>query len=291
MKAGKAFRNQQTLLFLSPWILTFTVFWLYPLVFSLGVSFCDFDVFHTDAVRFTGLENFTRLWSDERFMQSFRNTLFFVVGTTPVTTLLALALALLISSLRKGEQILRSAFFLPSIISIVVIATIFKSFYAPDGLMNAIVGLFGFHEHAWLVELQWAMPAIMAMDIWASVGYYMVLFLAALKAVPVQIYEAAEVDGATEWQKFWFVTLPQIRYMTLFVIVINTIRSWQVFPEIFTLTRGGPLGTTDTMVHRLYETAFRYHEMGYASAMAWVLFAIVLILSIVQMKILEEKNQ
>jgi len=145
-------------------------------------------------------------------------------------------------------------------------------------------------RHSWLVETAWAMPAIMAMDIWSSVGYYMVLFLAALKSVPAQLYEAAEVDGAGEWAQFRHITLPQIRGMALFIIVINTIRSWQVFPEIFTLTRGGPLGTTDTLVHRVYETAFRYHEMGYASAMAWVLFAVIMGLSLLQMRVLQEKN-
>lgn len=278
------------LLLLLPWILTFLVFWLYPLAFSFLLSFCDYDVFHEGAFRWTGLDNFTRLFGDSRFHQAFGNTLFFVLGTTPVTTVLALALALLIERMRAFQTLFRSAFFLPSIISIVVIATIFKSFYAPDGVLNEICAFVGIAPHAWLIETAWAMPAIMAMDIWSSVGYYMVLFLAALKSVPAQLYEAAEVDGAGEWAQFRHITLPQIRGMALFIIVINTIRSWQVFPEIFTLTRGGPLGTTDTLVHRVYEAAFRYHEMGYASAMAWVLFAVIMGLSLIQMRILREKS-
>ncbi|HEY9070334.1 MAG TPA: sugar ABC transporter permease [Candidatus Ozemobacteraceae bacterium] len=279
------------LLFLAPWILTFLVFWLYPLVFSFLLSFCDYDVFHAGAFRWTGFDNFSRLLADARFRQAFGNTLFFVLGTTPVTTVLALALALLIERVRVLQGLFRSAFFLPSIISMVVIATIFKSFYAPDGLLNAICSVIGLSRHAWLIEPVWALPVIMAMDIWSSVGYYMVLFLAALKSVPPQLYEAAEVDGAGEWAQFRHITLPQIRGMALFIIVINTIRSWQVFPEIFTLTRGGPLGTTDTLVHRVYEAAFRYHEMGYASAMAWVLFAVIMALSLLQMRILQEKSR
>ena len=175
---------------------------------------------------------------------------------------------------------------MPSIISLVVIAAIFKSFYAPDGLVNEVAAAFGISRRSWLVEPAYALPAIMAMNIWASVGYYLVLFLAALKAIPLQLYEAAEIDGAGEWQKFRWVTLPQLRPMIMFVVVINTIRGWQVFPEVFTLTRGGPLGTTDTLVFRLYETAFRFHEMGYASAMGYVLFFIVLGLSAVQMRFL-----
>ena len=277
-------------LFLAPWVVTFIVFWLYPLVFSFILSLSDYDVFHPAVFRYVGLENYLRLFNDPRFLQCFRNTLFFVIGTTPVITVISLALALLIQRLPKGESFFRSAFFLPSIISLVVISTIFKSFYSPTGSLNQLLACVGISGPAWLVEPKLALPAIMAMDIWASVGYYLVLFLAALKAVPMQLYEAADVDGATDCQKFLHITLPQIRYMILFVVVINTIRSWQVFPEIFTLTRGGPLGTTDTMVHRLYETAFRYQEMGYASAMAYVLFAIILVLSLIQMKVLGERK-
>lgn len=284
-------RPLYALLFLSPWLLTFLVFWLYPLAFSFLLSFCDYDVFRAGAFRWTGLDNVARLFSDTRFRQAFGNTLFFVLGTTPVTTLLALVLALLVERVRSLQNLFRSAFFLPSIISMVVIATIFKSFYAPDGFLNAVMAFAGFQKHAWLVETAWAMPAIMAMDVWSSVGYYMVLFLAALKSVPSHLYEAAEVDGAGEWAQFRHITLPQIRGMILFVIVINIIRGWQVFPEIFTLTRGGPLGTTDTLVHRVYEAAFRYHEMGYASAMAWVLFAVIMAMSLVQMRILREKHR
>lgn len=133
------------------------------------------------------------------------------------------------------------------------------------------------------------MPAIMMMNIWAYTGYYMVLYLAALTAVPKQLYEAAEVDGADEWQQFWYITLPQIRYMTVFIVVINTIRSWQVFPEVFTLTQGGPVGTTDTLVHHLYDTAFRFHEMGYASAMSFVLLGIIVIFAFLQMWVLQKR--
>ncbi|MBF0410459.1 MAG: sugar ABC transporter permease [Candidatus Riflebacteria bacterium] len=273
-----------------PWAVTFIFFWLYPLVFSFFLSFCDYDVFHSENWRFVGLENFSRLFSDAKFAQSFGNTVFFVAGTTPVITLLALLLALLINELKKFEEFFRSAFFLPSIISIVVISTIFKYFYSPHGFLNQMMVFFGFPEQSWLVDPALAMPSIMVMDIWSSIGYYLVLFLAALKSIPVQYFEAAKVDGANSIQTFRHITLPSIKPMILFVLIINTIRAWQVFPEIFTLTRGGPLGTTDTIVHRLYETAFRFHEMGYASAMAYVLFAVIMVLSLIQIKLLGEKD-
>lgn len=290
-KPGPIRRDQKTLIFLLPWLITFAVFWFYPLVFSLILSFCDYDVFHPAVFRFVGLSNYLRLFADSEFLMAFRNTLFFVVGTTPVTTVLALALALMINSVAKGSQIFRSVFFLPSIISIVVTATIFKSIYAPVGLLNRILEFFSLPGQAWLVEKGLALPAIMVMNIWAFTGYYMVLYLAALKAVPRQYYEAAEVDGATDWQQFRYITLPQIHYMTIFILTVNTIRSWQVFPEIFTLTKGGPVGTTNSLVHQLYESAFRYHEMGYASALSYVLLFIIMAFSIIQMKILSGRKK
>ncbi|RCK78295.1 MAG: Maltose/maltodextrinABC transport system II, permease protein 1 [Candidatus Ozemobacter sibiricus] len=278
------------LVFLLPWLTTFVLFWIYPLLFSLAVSFTDFDILHPEAIRLVGAGNFVRLWHDAEFRRAFVNTVRFVLGTVPTTTLLGLALALLVQQVRIGQRILRSAFFLPSILSMVVVATIFKSFYAPDGAVNAVLGLVGLPGRAWLVEPAWALPAIMALEVWATAGFAMILFLAALQAIPPQLYEAAEVDGASAWQRFRFVTLPMIRPMTLFVVVVTTIRTWQVFPEVFTLTRGGPLGATDTLVHRLYETAFRFHEMGYASAMAWILLLIVLGLSLLQMRLLGERS-
>ncbi len=283
--------HQHRVLFLLPWLLTFAVFWVYPLIYSFLLSFQDFEIFHPENSSMVGFRNFSRLFSDAKFRQAFGNTLFFVVGTTPVVTLLGLCLALLLNSLRVGEGFLRSVFFLPSMISVVVIATIFKFFFSPEGTLNFLTSIFGFSPHGWLVEKDLALPSIMAMDIWSSAGFYMILFLAALKAVPGTLYEAAEIDGADEWGKFRFVTLPRLRSMILFILVMNTIRGWQVFPEIYTLTRGGPLGATDTIVHRLYETAFRYHEMGYASAMAQVLTFVILILSFLQFRVLDRGGE
>jgi len=294
LSAGKASpieQGQRTLLFLSPWLLTFLIFWLYPLVFSLILSFCSYDAFHPALFKFAGLQNYVRLLGDQDFARAFLNTLIFVVATTPVTTALALALALLVNSLKRGSQFFRSVFFLPSIISIVVTATIFKSVYAPVGILNRLLAVVGVPAQAWLVDSQLAMPAIIVMNIWVYTGYYMVLYLAALKAVPGELYEAADVDGASDWQQFFHITLPQIRYMTVFILTVNTIRNWRVFAEIFTLTRGGPVGSTDTLVHHLYETAFRYHEMGYASAMAFVLLVVILVFSVLQMRAMQAVRQ
>lgn len=288
---GPIERAQRYILFLAPWFITFFIFWLYPLLFSVVLSFCEYDVFHPAVFSFSGFKNYMALVEDEVFIQSFFNTLIFVVGTTPVTTALGLALALMINSLKSKSDIFRSVFFLPSIISIVVTATIFKSFYSPVGLLNRFLALFGIQGYGWLVDKSFALPAIMIMDIWAYAGYYMVLYLAALTAVPKSLYDAAEIDGANEWEQFRYITLPQIKYMTVFVMTINTIRSWQVFPEVFTLTSGGPVGSTNTLVHHLYELAFRYHKMGYASAISLVLLLLVFLFSFIQMKILSGKKR
>jgi len=283
--------NRPAGLFLAPWLTVFALFWLYPLAFSLVLSFCDYNVFHPESWRFTGLGNFLRLATDGRFLQSLSNTLFFALGTTPVTTLFGLFLAVLINNQRIGERLFRSAFFLPSILSVVVISTVFKSIYSIDGLLNESCSWVGISPREWLADPHLALFSIMAMDVWAATGYSMVLLLAALKAIPDQVYQAAEVDGATPWQSFRLITFPLLRPMLLFVVILNTIRSWQVFPEIFTMTRGGPLGTTDTMVHHLYETAFRSHEMGYASAMAYLLLTIIFVLSALQMKALRKNTE
>ncbi len=283
-------RSQRPILLLLPWLISFAVFWLYPLAFSLILSFCDYDVFHPDVFRFAGWNNYLRLFADPDFLQSFVNTLIFVIGTAPITAALALILALMVNKTRYGSEYFRSVFFLPSIISIVVIATIFKSFYSPAGGRNMLLEYLGIGARAWLTEKNLALPAIMFMNIWAYTGYYMILYLAALKSVPAQLYEAAQVDGADEWQQFRHITLPNIHYMTVFILTVNSIRNWQIFPEVFTLTRGGPVGSTNTLVHYLYDTAFRYHEMGYASAISYVLLVIVMIFSLVQMRILERKK-
>lgn len=237
------------------------------------------------------MDNYVRIFSDYEFGRSMFNTLIFVVVTTPVSTIFALLLAMLISESGYFENFFRSVFFLPSIISIVVTSTIFKSFYSPVGTFNRILQFIGIEGQGWLVETHLALPSIILINIWAFTGYYMVLFLAALKSVPRSMYEAADIDGANDLQKFIYITVPQIKYMIIFVLVINGSRNWQAFPEIYTLTGGGPLGRTNTLVHHLYQTAFRYHEMGYASALAYVLLFVIVVFSFIQVKIIKGRHK
>jgi multiple sugar transport system permease protein len=281
---ARSSRQRTGILFTTPWLVTFAAFGLFPVLFSLGLSFSRFNPARPGASHFVGAENYAALMSDGTFWQSVGNTAFFAIGTIPFTTGIALALALLLHSRPPAGGFFRTALFVPTVISLVVISLVFRYIYAPSGMLNGFLGWFGIHGKAWLQEPNFALPAIMAMDVWAAVGYYMILMLAGLKAIPQEIYDSASVDGAGWWAKLWHITLPGLRPMLLFVVVINTIRSLQVFVEIVVMTQGGPLNRTLTVVYYLYETAFYKLRMGYGSAIAYALFVILFVVTLVQMR-------
>ncbi|UCF78978.1 MAG: sugar ABC transporter permease [Candidatus Eiseniibacteriota bacterium] len=283
---GRTEKNRSTVVFLSPWLISFGIFWVFPLVFSLVLSFLRFNPLRPDLVQFVGLSNFSKALTDPLFWTSLKNTLVFVGGTVPVTTLIAFFLAVAINQRIPFRSFYRSGFFIPSIISIVVISIIFKQLYAPAGLVNKLVELLGGEGRSWLGDPRTSLLSIMVMDIWASFGYYTILFLAGLQAIPSDLYEAAHIDGGGFWDTLRFITVPMIRPITLFVVVINTIRSFQIFIEIFVMTRGGPLNSTLTSVFYLYDRAFYRFEMGYASAIAYLLFMVIMTFSVLQMKYL-----
>jgi len=275
-----------TLLFLSPWLITLILFWLFPLIYSLYLSFTDYTILNPHP-NFIGLKNYLNLFSDPDFLTALKNTSLFVVGTIPFTTLIALFLALIVNQKIPLKGFFRAGFFLPSITSMVVIALIFTNLYAKDGYLTFLCHLLGIPtpEKGFLFSTSTALPSIMLMDVWVSFGYYLILYVAALQAIPNELYEAAEISGASFWQKFRYVTLPYLRPMTLLIVLINTIRSFQIFIEIFVMTKGGPLNSTLTVVYSVYENGLVRFQMGYASAMAYVLFFIIMIFSLLQMKI------
>jgi multiple sugar transport system permease protein len=283
---GFSHNRRATIVFLLPWLVSFSVFWLLPFVFSLVLSVLNFNPLRPDLTHFVGLSNFTQALRDPLFWTSLRNTFVFVLGTVPVTTVIAFFLAVAINQRIPFRSLYRTGFFIPSIVSIVVISIIFKQLYSPAGLVNKLVELFGAEPRSWLGDPRTALLSIMAMDVWASFGYYTILFLAGLQSIPSELYEAAVIDGSSFWSTLRFVTVPMLRPITLFVVVINTIRSFQIFVEIFVMTRGGPLNGTLTSVFYLYDRAFYRFEMGYASAIGYLLFAVILCFSLVQMKYL-----
>ncbi len=270
--------------FLLPWAAIYAAFFVFPFIFSFVLGFLNYNPLNVAATRFVGLDNFARLFGDDAFKGALRNTLLFVLGTVPLTTVLALAVA----SLMRGRMPLKGAFkaamFLPSILSVVVISLLFKLFYAPGGAMNVALARFGWEGHGWLTDPRTALPAIMAMDVWAAVGYYAIVLDAARTSIPDSLYEAAELEGASAWSQFRYVTFPLLKPAIAFVLVINTIRSFQVFVEVLVMTQGGPLGSTNTLVMYLYDTAFRRLDYGYASVVAYAVFILSGIFSVIAMR-------
>jgi multiple sugar transport system permease protein len=273
-----------TLFLLSPWILSLLVFGIYPFGFSFVMSFYDYSPLNPQGAQFLGLGNYTEALKDPLFWTAMRNTLVFVFGTIPFTTTLALALALALRRAFRGRDFYRAGFFMPTVVSIVVISLVWKGLYSPEGPLTSLVAAAGTKAPKWLLDERTALGSIMAMDVWAASGYYMVIFLAGLQAIPEELYEAAEIEGATPWQRFRHITLPLLKPTFLFVLVVNSVRSLQVFTEVFVMTGGGPLHSTLTGVFYLYEQAFYKFRLGYASAIAYLLFLLTLGLAFVQVR-------
>ena len=277
--------------FTLPWSLTFLFVWLFPLIYALVMGFTDYDLLRPDESKWVGLQNYSSLLSDPGFISAIKNTFIFVLGTIPITTIIALVLALLVNRNFKGRAIFRSAYFLPSITSLVVISLIFTNLYSRGGYIAQLAALVGIKtpEYGFLYDSGTALYSIMAMDVWMSVGYYMLIFLAGLKSIPNELYEVAEMNGAGFFRKLFSITLPLLKPVALFILVINTIKSFQVFVEIFVMTKGK--FDTMTMVYFIYEKGFTTTlQSGYASAAAYILFAIIAIFSFGQFFLLRRKE-
>jgi multiple sugar transport system permease protein len=265
---------------LLPWAVVYAAFYVFPFLFSFTLGFLSYNPLNVQDTSWVGFDNFGRLFGDPRFGRALRNTIFFVVGTVPLTTIGALGIAILLRGRVPGKALFKAGFFLPSIISMVVISLVFKLFYAPNGGMNHALSFLGLGGHGLLTDPRTALPAIMVMDVWAAMGYYAIIFDAAFAGIPRELYEAAELEGAGFRATLRHVTVPMLRPVISFVLVINTIRSFQIFIEVFVMTQGGPLGSTDTLVLYLYEAAFRQLDYGYASAIAYAVFVLSGIFSI-----------
>ena len=270
---------------LAPWVVSFALFGLYPFAFSLFASFTDYSPIRAAGARFVGLENYAHALRDAAFWRSLGNTFTFVIGTIPFTTALALALALAVQPAFRGRTVFRVGLFLPSVVSVVVLSLVFKGLYAPSGSLNGVLRSLGLPAPSWLLDPDTALPAIMAMDVWSASGYYMVIFLAGLQSIPRELYDAARLEGASSWDCLRHITLPLLRPTLLFVLVVNTVRSLQIFAEVFVMTRGGPLHRTTTVVYYLYEQAFYRFDLGYASAVGYLLFLLTLVLAWAQMRL------
>jgi multiple sugar transport system permease protein len=272
-------------LFLAPDLVGTLVFAVVPVLAALALGLFAWDILTPP--RFVGLDNYLRLaFDDPVFRQVLLNTTVYVLGTVPVRTALALLLAIALNQQLRAMSVYRAAFFLPTITSAVAAATVWRWIYEPNfGLLNSLLYAIGVqHPPTWLSSPAWAMPALILLGIWQGLGFQMVIFLAGLQGIPTHLYEAAAIDGAGWWARFRHVTLPLISPTTFFVLIISVIGSYQVFDQAFVLTEGGPGYATTTLVYYIYEYAFQFFKMGYAAAMAWILFAIVFVLTVVQFR-------
>ena len=285
---GNALRRRETLAaygFLLPNLIGFLIFTLLPVVAALLISLTDWNLLQPP--KWVGLQNFATLAQDPLFRKVLGNTAIYVLGTVPVQMILALLVAMALNQRLPGTLFFRAAFFMPVVTSAVAIALVWRWIYNADfGVLNSFLYMLGVSDPPnWLTSTRWALPSVMIMSVWQQIGFSMVLFLAGLQGVPEHLYEAARIDGAGPFQRFLFITVPMLTPTTFFVFVINIINSFQVFDQAFIMTGGGPANATNTIVYNIYQNAFQFFKMGYAAAMAWVLFAIIFIVTVVQFRL------
>lgn len=270
--------------FLLPNLVGFAIFTFFPVIAALVISMTDWDLLQ--APKWVGLENYRTLFTDPLFGQVLKNTALYVLGTVPLQMLLALLVALALNQRIPGQLFFRTAYFMPVVASTVAVALVWRWIFNYDfGLLNSFLYMIGIQDPPnWLGSTRWALISIIIMSVWQQVGYSMVLFLAGLQGVPQQLYEAAEIDGAGSWGRFFFITLPLLSPTTFFILIIGIINSFQVFDQALIMTQGGPANATNTIVYHIYRNAFQFFKMGYASAMAWVLFAIIFVVTLLQFR-------
>ncbi len=277
-------------LFLFPFMLLFVVFRAGPVLAALVLSFTDYNVLAPPA--WVGTDNYANILfgteaATRLFWRSIVNTLYFTVGEVALEMTCGLALALLVNArLLKAKSLWRLFFYTPVVTSVVASSMIWLWLYHPEvGFLNAVLEGLGLPALKWLGNPTLAMPSLILMAVWQGAGWSMVIYLAGLQGIPESLYEAARIDGANSWQQFWNVTLPLLMPVTLFVVIMSCISSLQVFSQVFVMTQGGPLNSTITVTYHMYLNAFRFYRMGYASAMSFLLFLVVLAISVLNNRI------
>jgi multiple sugar transport system permease protein len=274
--------------FLLPNIIGLIIFTLIPITVAFALSFVKWDF--ANPMEFVGLRNFGKLMNDDGFKISFFNTIYYSVVSIPLTMVCSLFLSLLLHQRIKGMKWFRTIYFFPHISSMVAVAVVWCMLYHPSmGPINQFLRLLGLNTPPdWLNSVVWAMPAVILMSVWKQMGYYMIIYLAGLQAIPEQLYEAATIDGATGWTKFRYITLPMLSPSTFLISILLVINSFKIFDQIVIMTDGGPGRATNVLVYYIYQQAFLNFRFGYASAIALVLFIMALVVTVIQFK-LEDK--
>ena len=286
--------NTAAWFFLAPALALIGIFFFLPVAAAMLLSLTDFDLYgiaNPGNTRFVGFENYSRLLRTPDFWLALRNTFYFAFVGGPLTIAVSLGAALLLSSkLVRFKGVFRTIYFTPFVTTLVAVAIVWRYLYhSRYGFFNYALSYFGVGPIDWLGDPHWAMPAIILMAVWKSFGYNMLIFIAGLQAIPEELYDAAAIDGASPFRRFWSITLPMLSPTLVFVTVITMIGYFQLFAEPYVMTQGGPLRSTTSVVLLMYEEGFRWWRMGYAAAIAFVLFIVILLATLVQFRLQKER--
>ena len=280
MKMKKKSESLLGMAFFGPALVLLTIFLFLPMILTLIFSFTDFFALNPSLTHFVGLDNFLQIFKDEDFRKAFINTVCFVIIIVPLQGLGSLAL--LINKVTHCKKYFKVAFFLPVVMSLAVVSTLWVQIYSPEGILNSILGNFGISAQPFINSASQALPSIAIMSAWQGVGYQMIIFLGGLQAINPALYEAADMDHATGWQKFKDITLPQLKPLCIFVFITITIGAFRMLVQPMVMTGGGPSHSTYTMVYDIYETGTVNWEIGLASTMAIVFAIFVMVLTVIQ---------
>ena len=273
----------------APYIIYFLIFSAFPIFFSFFLIFHRWNI--VGPMKWVGLANFNMMFSDPLFWTSIYNTMIFLLIHIPLQVVVALVLAEVLNQKIKARTFFRAAFFMPVVVSGVVVTILWKQLYSTDtGLLNALLLAIGFGKVEWLTSTAMAMPSIAIMATWKNVGLYMILFLAGLQSVPAYMYEAADIDGATTLQKFRYITIPAINPVIIMVLILSTIGGFSLFIEPYVMTGGGPLNSTLSTVLYIYRQGFSFYKMGYAATLGFMLAAIIFTVVLIQRKFIEQDD-
>ncbi|MEL6578756.1 MAG: sugar ABC transporter permease [Cyanobacteria bacterium J06621_12] len=276
-------------IFLTPALLVLGIFLFYPIAYLLYLSFTT-GSFTVKGIEWVGLRNYQRLFTDADFWQVIGNTVYFTVATVVPTIIIPLGLAVLLNRSLAGRGVLRTAYFIPSITSLVAVGLAWRWLFQTDGKVNDLLIALGLEPISWLSSTVWAMPVLIILSSWKQLGFNLIVFLAGLQVIPQSRYEAAELDGANGWAKFWYITLPGLTPTLIFAVLTTAIFTLRSFEQVYIITGGGPLNTTNLLVYYIYEQAFARFEFGYAAAAATVLLAIASIFVYLYLRLGNERS-
>ncbi len=266
-----------------PIIIGLLAFTVIPFIASLLISFTQWDIITPS--KWVGIENYVNLFKDEIFLKALKNTGYYAVVMVPLATVVGFFVALMLNMKIQGTVFFRTIYYLPAVTSTVAVATVWLWLFNRDfGLINYVLSFLGIQGPAWLSSEALAMPAIIIFSMWQGNGYTMLLYLAALQGIPQGLYESAYMDGAGPWQRTWRITIPMVSPTTFFLVITGVINSLQVFEQCYILTGGGPYYSTTTISFLIYNQAFSFYRMGYASAISWILFLIIAVVTIIQFR-------